>query len=152
MHRAVTVAPGAPDDSGEAVEGFRRRPSWMWASTDVADFARWPRVHHARLPADRRAGFFGLDVYSLWESLHTVLGPLRRHDPDRVDAYLCFELYAEDPREYARATRLVPPGCARGAVAAGGPAARRGNAGAPTCRRSPPTGTTPSRTSTGPPR
>lgn len=114
-HRAVTAAPGAPDDPREALEGFHRWPAWMWANTDVADFARWLREYNARLPAERRVGFFGLDVTSLWESLHAVLGHLRRHDPDRVEAaleaYRCFEPYARDPQEYARATRLVPPGC-----------------------------------------
>jgi len=81
----------------------------------VLRFARWLREHNTALPADRRVGFFGLDVYSLWESLHAVLGHLREHDPDEVEhalaAYDCFEPYAEDPRSYALATRLVPQGC-----------------------------------------
>jgi erythromycin esterase len=36
--------------------------------------------------AERRAGFHGLDVYSLWESLREILVHLREHDPDEVPA------------------------------------------------------------------
>ncbi|MEV8565498.1 erythromycin esterase family protein [Streptomyces sp. NPDC051322] len=115
VHCSVTGAPGAPEDPVVALRGFRRWPTWMWANTDVARFVRWLRTHNAGLPSDRRVGFFGLDVYSLWESLAAVLSHLRDHDPQLVDqalaAYRCFEPYAEDPQTYARATRLVPSGC-----------------------------------------
>ncbi|GAA2292461.1 hypothetical protein GCM10010415_75550 [Streptomyces atrovirens] len=136
VHCSVTGAPGAPGDPREVLEGFVRWPRWMWANTEVADFTRWLRRHNDRLPADGRVGFFGLDVYSLWDSLHAVLDHVRTHDAQQVDraleAYQCFEPYAEDPQEYARATRLVPSGCEpevlslltgmrRGAEAAGTP-------------------------------
>ncbi|TLS46512.1 erythromycin esterase family protein [Streptomyces montanus] len=115
LHCSVTGAQGAPEDPQEVLESFRRWPAWLWANTEVLAFTRWLREHNARLPAGRRVGFFGLDVYSLWESLHAVLDHLRAHDPDLVDraleAYRRFEPYAEDPQTYARATELVPDGC-----------------------------------------
>ena len=115
LHCSVTGAPGAPEDPREVLEGFRRWPRWMWANTDVLAFARWLRTHNLGLPEDQRIGFFGLDVYSLWESLHGVLGWLSEHAPDEVEtalrAYRCFEPYDEDPQFYASATRMVPEGC-----------------------------------------
>jgi erythromycin esterase-like protein len=115
VHNSVTAAPRAPADPREALEGFRRWPTWMWANTEVADFTRWLRHHNERLPEGRRVGFLGLDVYSLWESLHAIVDHLRVHDPDRVEsaleAYRCFEPYAEDPEAYARAAGLIPSGC-----------------------------------------
>jgi erythromycin esterase-like protein len=115
VHSAVVAAPGAPEDPGEVLAGFRRWPAWMWGNTDVAAFTRWLRRHNEGLPPERRVGFFGLDVYSLWESLSAVLAHLREHDPDRVEhaleAYRCFEPYAQDPQSYAVATRYVPDGC-----------------------------------------
>ncbi|MFI2031286.1 erythromycin esterase family protein [Streptomyces buecherae] len=115
LHCSVVGAPGAPSDPREVLAGFRRWPTWMWANTDVAAFARWLRRHNEGRPPDRRVGFFGLDVYSLWESLHAVLDHLRAHDPDQVAhalaAYRCFEPYAEDPQAYALSTRSVPEGC-----------------------------------------
>ncbi|WP_228044586.1 erythromycin esterase family protein [Streptomyces ferrugineus] len=115
VHRSLVAAPGAPEDPGQVLAGLRRWPAWMWGNTDVAAFARWLRRHNEQRPPGRRVGFFGLDVYSLWESLHAVLGHLREHDPDQVEpaleAYRCLEPYAEDPHSYALATRLVPEGC-----------------------------------------
>lgn len=68
----------------------------------------------SRAPQDR-VGFYGLDVYSLWESLRAVIDYLQEHRPDQVtpalEAWRCFEPYAEDPQAYARATRLVPTDC-----------------------------------------
>ncbi|NYH54508.1 MULTISPECIES: erythromycin esterase family protein [Nocardiopsis] len=120
LHCSVVGAPGAPEDPREALEGFRRWPRWMWANTDVLEFARWLRERNLRLPEQQRAGFFGLDVYSLWESLYAVLGWLRENMPEQVEpalrAYRCFEPYGEDPRSYAQATRLVPESCEREVV------------------------------------
>ncbi|MGK5498137.1 erythromycin esterase family protein [Streptomyces sp. URMC 125] len=92
----------------------------MRANTEVLEFARWLREYNTALPAEDRVGFFGLDVHSLWESLHAVLDHLREHDPDQVGharaAYGCFEPYAQDPQSYALATRMVPAGCRREVV------------------------------------
>ncbi|MGV4983201.1 erythromycin esterase family protein [Streptomyces sp. NRAIS4] len=115
VHCAVVAAPGAPEDPAEVLAGFRRWPTWMWGNTDVAAFARWLRGHNEALPPERRVGFFGLDVYSLWESLDAVFAHLREHDPDQVEhaleAYRCFEPYAEDPQSYALAAHYLPEGC-----------------------------------------
>ncbi|MET9297324.1 erythromycin esterase family protein [Streptomyces sp. NPDC003077] len=115
LHCSVTAAPDAPGDPKETLDEFARWPRWMWANTDVLRFARWLREHNGTLPADRRVGFYGLDVYSLWDSLHAVLDHLREHAPDQVPdalaAYHCFEPYAPDPQTYALATRLVSEGC-----------------------------------------
>ncbi|WP_225829885.1 erythromycin esterase family protein [Streptomyces sp. NK08204] len=115
VHCSLVAEPGAPEDPAQVLAGLRRWPAWMWANNEVAAFARWLRQHNEHRPAERRVGFFGLDVYSLWQSLHAVLGHLREHDPDRVEqaleAYRCLEPYAGDPHSYALATRLVPEGC-----------------------------------------
>jgi erythromycin esterase len=115
MNCCVTGAPPAPDDPLDVLRGFERWPTWMWANHEVLEFTRWLRQHNLSRPARERVGFFGLDVYSLWESLHAVLEYLREHRPDDVDqavaAWQCFEPYAQDPQAYARATRLVPTTC-----------------------------------------
>ncbi|MFP5347437.1 MAG: erythromycin esterase family protein [Actinomycetes bacterium] len=112
---SVTLAPSAPHDPAEVLRGFDRWPTWMWANTDVLDFAHWLRALNAGRPAEQRVGFYGLDVYSLWDSLRATLDYLEQHEPDQVeralDAFRCLEPYAEDPRSYAMSTRLVPSGC-----------------------------------------
>ncbi|RAY16037.1 erythromycin esterase family protein [Actinomadura craniellae] len=113
VHRSVTLVPTAPTDPRQALDGFRRWPTWMWANLETTHFCRWLREHNAELPADRRAGFYGLDIYSLQDSLRAITAYLARHRPEAVDtaldAYRCFEPYGECPQTYGR---LVPPDCA----------------------------------------
>ncbi|BBH71683.1 hypothetical protein ACTI_83680 [Actinoplanes sp. OR16] len=115
VDRAVRLMPGAPDDPREALLTFERWPTWMWANEEVVEFARWLRGHNASREPSQRAGFHGLDVYSLWESLREILTHLREHDPDQVEvalsAYRCFEPFQEDAQQYALATRFVPVSC-----------------------------------------
>jgi erythromycin esterase len=118
---SVRCAPGAPEDPREALVAFERWPTWMWANEEVVDFARWLRAYNAGRDEQRRVGFHGLDVYSLWESLREILTYLREHDPEQVPgalaAYRCFEPYAEDPQAYAWSTRFVAATCEAEVVA-----------------------------------
>jgi erythromycin esterase-like protein len=110
---AVRGAPGAPADPRAALLAYERWPTWMWANEEVVDFARWVRQHNER--NGRQVGFHGLDLYSLWESLHEVLVWLREHDPAGVpaalEAYRCLEPFHEDPNAYAYATRFADHSC-----------------------------------------
>ncbi|MBW3668987.1 MAG: erythromycin esterase family protein [Actinobacteria bacterium] len=100
-------------DSRQVLGRFERWPTWMWANEEVAEFVTWLRDHNRRTDGD--VGFYGLDVYSLWESLRRVFTYLDENQPDALDAakaaFRCFEPYGEDPQEYAWATRLVPTTC-----------------------------------------
>jgi erythromycin esterase len=105
-------------DSGasarEVLHNFQRWPTWMWANEEVVELAEWLRAHNDR-PEGQKAGFYGLDVYSLWDSLYQVLGYLGKHAPSALSAarhaFQCFEPYGEDVHEYARATRWVDESC-----------------------------------------
>ena len=58
----------------EALDGFNQFPQWMWRNTDVVDFIEWLRRRNDRLPAgNSKAGFYGLDLYSLHRSIDAVL-------------------------------------------------------------------------------
>ncbi|MFC7534348.1 erythromycin esterase family protein [Actinoplanes sp. GCM10030250] len=102
-------------DPRQALVRYDRWPTWMWANEETVDFTRWLHGWNAARPAGDRAGFHGLDVYSLWESMRSILTWLREHDPDLVpaalEAYRCFEPYAEDPNAYGWATQFVPAAC-----------------------------------------
>ncbi|MBE3073571.1 MAG: erythromycin esterase family protein [Actinobacteria bacterium] len=121
VNLSVIGSSDAPADPADALVGFERWPTWMWANDDVVTFTRWLRQHNQALPAEQRVGFFGLDVYSLWDSLYATLDYLHEHEPGNVDAAMtaldCFGPYAEDPQAYARATRLVPTNCQAEVVA-----------------------------------
>jgi len=97
------------------LHAFTRWPTWMWANEEVVELAEWLRAYNAGRPPEQRAGFYGLDVYSLWDSLYQVLGYLRKHVPAALPAarraFQCFEPYGEDVQEYAHATRWVDSSC-----------------------------------------
>ena len=100
----------------EAVlRAFARWPTWMWANWEIVALAEWLRGWNSRQPESRRVGFYGLDVYSLWESLAAITDYLREHRPEALsaaqEAFRCFEPYHEDPQQYALATAFVPKDC-----------------------------------------
>jgi erythromycin esterase-like protein len=105
----------------DVLHAFERWPTWMWANEEVVAFTDWLHTHNATLPPDRRVGFYGLDVYSLWESMAAVVDYLNSVDPELANAarraYQCFDPYHGDVQEYARATILVPTSCETEAVA-----------------------------------
>jgi len=65
------------DDSSQTAEdvlhAFARWPTWMWANWEIVALVEWLRLHNQTLPAEKQTGFYGLDVYALWESLHRSL-------------------------------------------------------------------------------
>ncbi len=56
-------------DADAALGGFRRFPTWMWRNTAVRGLVQWMRQHNAGKPAERQAGFYGIDLYSLHTSI-----------------------------------------------------------------------------------
>lgn len=111
----VNEAVSSGGDPRKALEGFQRWPTWMWANSEVEVFCGWLREQNASRPAGQRAGFHGLDVYSLWESLDAIADFVREHAPEDLDAfwaaYRCFEPYDRDPQQYASAVRFVSTDC-----------------------------------------
>jgi erythromycin esterase len=114
INRYVKGYPDAGDDIEQILKSFDRWPTWMWANWEIAAFAQWLREYNKGLPADKKIGFYGLDVYSLWESMKEMIGYLEKEDIQAAKsvkkAVLCFEPFNEDERMYARYT-LKDSGC-----------------------------------------
>jgi erythromycin esterase-like protein len=92
-------------DADAALGGFKRFPTWMWRNTVVRDFVQWLRAHNAALPdGAAKAGFYGLDLYSLSASMEAVIGYLDRVDPEAArrarDRYGCLESFGEESQRY----------------------------------------------------
>lgn len=121
VNRYVKWYPDSGDSAEQVLHAFERWPTWMWANREVVELVEWMRDYNRGLPSDRQVGFYGLDVYSLWESMRAVIEYLESVDARLAasarKAYNCFEPYAEDAQEYARATALVPTSCERDVVA-----------------------------------
>ena len=108
--------PDADADADEALAGFRRFPTWMWRNTVVREFVEWLRQHNATRPHRQGAGFYGMDLYSLYASMEVVIAHLDQADPDaarRARArYACFDQFAKDSHAYGYATSLgMQPHC-----------------------------------------
>ena len=93
-----------------ALADFTRFPRWMWRNRDVVDFLIWLREYNADRTAAARAGFYGLDLYSLHTSASAVLAYLDRVDPAAAVRaryrYGCFEDFGEDTQAYGYAATV----------------------------------------------
>ncbi len=102
---------GVDVDANAALGGFRRFPTWMWRNADVLEFVRWLRARNDAVadPADK-AGFYGLDLYSLHTSIAAVLDYLDRHDRAAARRaryrYACFDQFGHDVQAYGQAAIL----------------------------------------------
>jgi erythromycin esterase len=107
---------------------FNRWPTWMWANEEIMELVKWLKSFNDQekqkqkdnsnsnfIPTKKLVGFYGLDLYSLWESMEAILQYLKKVDPNAVknaiEAYNCFEPYGKDVENYARATAFVPENC-----------------------------------------
>jgi len=86
---------GDDETAYDALAAFERFPTWMWRNTEVAAFLEWLRMWNAHRNAGHRAGFYGLDLYSLHASIRAVLSFLDETDPVIAKAarerYSCFD-------------------------------------------------------------
>ncbi|HEY3120935.1 MAG TPA: erythromycin esterase family protein [Vicinamibacteria bacterium] len=105
------------EDAADALDDFKRFPQWMWRNADVLDFVGWLRAYNEkRGGGERRAGFYGLDLYSLHTSMEAVLSYLDRVDPEAArrarQRYACFDHYGEDTQAYGYAAGFgLTPSC-----------------------------------------
>jgi erythromycin esterase-like protein len=107
----------------------------MWANKEIVELVEWLKLYNDEkkrkkqqqiqeqkdssnsdsISTKKLIGFYGLDLYSLWESMETIIKYLEKIDPksikNAIEAYNCFEPYGKDVESYARATAFVPENC-----------------------------------------
>jgi erythromycin esterase len=115
VNAAIKEKAEAKTPAAQLLRTFNRWPTWMWGNWEIAALVDWLRQHNRPLPAEKRVGFYGLDVYSLWESLQEILHYVEKQGDGAVQAahkaFRCFEPYSEDPQEYAQAVAFVSENC-----------------------------------------
>ena len=86
---------------------FARFPMWMWRNQEVCDFVDWLRARNATMKPDARVAFHGLDLYSLYTSIRSVLTYLDDIDPPTAQVarqrYGCLTPWQSDPATYGHA-------------------------------------------------
>lgn len=113
LNRYVKGHGNAKETAVEVLQSFRRWPAWMWANWETATLIEWLKTHNAGLTTGKMVGFYGLDMYSLRESLEYIHQYLKHKDPDALDealdAFRFVEPYMRDERgSYAFASQMVP--------------------------------------------
>jgi erythromycin esterase-like protein len=119
-YRVNRYVRGADDDpdAERALAGFERFPTWMWRNAEVLDFVGWLRDHNQR--SARTAGFYGLDLYSLYRSIEAVVRYLDEVDPPAAERarqrYGCFERFEESQAYGHAVARGVSEPCRRAVI------------------------------------
>lgn len=106
-------------DSGnnvqEVLQNFNRWPTWMWSNWEISALMTWLKTFNENKGFHQQIGFYGLDVYSLWESLEAITDYLRKNDPEALQSAMkameCFEPHNRDESDYAASTRFTPDSC-----------------------------------------
>lgn len=94
-----------------ALKCFSRFPSWMWRNTAILPFLLWMRDYNEEtLNANKKIGFYGLDLYSLATSMQVVIEYLQKVDPSAakraVERYACFDHLGFTPETYGYLTSM----------------------------------------------
>ena len=86
---------------------FARFPAWMWRNAEVSDFVGWLRDYNGTAEQGERVAFHGLDLYSLYDSIRSVLNYLDGVDPESArvarERYGCLTPWQRDPATYGHA-------------------------------------------------
>jgi erythromycin esterase len=109
INRYVKGYKDAGTDIRSVLQVFDRWPTWMWANWEVAALAEWLREYNSHKGIENKIGFYGLDVYSLWDSMDAMVKYLDKEDPEASAsvkrAIHCFEPFREREQSYAHSLK-----------------------------------------------
>ena len=98
------------DSVEKALEDFKRFPTWMWANVEIVKLITWLREWNKEKEFINRTGFYGLDLYSLYESIEAVIDYLTTIDPKAAqkafDRYGCFDFAHPDAQKYGHLSAM----------------------------------------------
>jgi erythromycin esterase len=102
-------------DAREALSAFNRWPTWMWANEETSDLVAWLKERNELNGGHKLVGFYGLDLYSLWESTQALMHILYKKDDEAFakakNVLDCFQYFGDSAEAYARACSFVPNSC-----------------------------------------
>jgi erythromycin esterase-like protein len=116
INRYVKNYMGSGEKAIDVLHEFNRWPTWMWANWEVLAFTEWLKKNNENLPLNKRIGFYGLDVYSLHESMDQIVAYLKKNDPKTLQTAMkamhCFEpFHSDEGQSYARASKIATELC-----------------------------------------
>ncbi|WP_078549827.1 erythromycin esterase family protein [Litchfieldia alkalitelluris] len=95
------------------LNGFNRWPTWMWANEEISQLVNWLRDYNQS--NDNKVGLYGIDVYSLWESMGEVIQYLQKTNSPDVEvakkAFGCFEPFNRREENYGVSASFLSEDC-----------------------------------------
>jgi erythromycin esterase-like protein len=112
---------GSPTNNvKEALESFNRWPTWMWANQEIIELIEWLKNFNQQTNRKNKVGFYGLDVYSLWESMDEIIKYLERTGNTGLkqarNAFNCFEPFNRNNESYAVSAGYLSESCMKEAL------------------------------------
>lgn len=117
INRFIKGFSDGQSSSQDVLKAFKRWPTWMWANEEIAEFVTWLKMYNEQRKEIEQVGFYGIDVYSLWESLDEVITYLSKINPNGTDlafakkAFACFEPFNRHPETYAFSSLSISDAC-----------------------------------------
>ncbi|WP_367606762.1 erythromycin esterase family protein [Legionella sp. W05-934-2] len=103
MHRYI-LGDEKIDNVYTALNRFKRFPTWMWGNTTIPPFLNWLRNYNHTHDSKSKVGIYGLDLYSLHDSMQAIVEYLDQQKPQLAEKaksrYACFDHIAMDPQMY----------------------------------------------------
>ena len=86
----------------------------MWANQEIMELIDWLHSYN-QTQIGKKVGFYGLDVYSLWESMEAMVNYLEKiKSPDlekALQAIECFDPYERKPEKYGISAAFYGEDC-----------------------------------------
>lgn len=99
----------------EVLNSFHRWPPWMWANEEMIDLIEWLKDYNNKMPNDKKVGFYGIDVYSLWESIDEIISYLEKIKSPQIESakktFSCFEPFNRRPEKYGLSASFYGEDC-----------------------------------------
>ncbi len=116
INKYATRSANSPKDAISIMRSFQKFPTWIWANWEMMAFIQWLRRHNAT--SRIKVSFYGLDIYSLRESINKVIEFLKNEDPSSVElakqALNCFDPFNRQPS--INSAPIVPVDCQKEAI------------------------------------
>ncbi|MEZ2715881.1 protein-L-isoaspartate O-methyltransferase [Niallia circulans] len=103
------------NDAKEVLSQFQRWPTWMWANEEIIPLIEWLKEYNQSKQEEEKVGFYGIDVYSLWESMESIITYMQKiNSPDlekAMQAITCFQPYNKRPEQYGMSAAFLGESC-----------------------------------------
>jgi erythromycin esterase-like protein len=86
----------------------------MWGNYEIASLVTWMNQYNQNKAATAKVGFFGLDVYCLWESAQELMPYIQGNNAlvnTALQVQQCFKPFSADPMQYAYAVYNSSANC-----------------------------------------